>query len=41
MTEIVLKTNEPEKATGILFEALETEAQNASNCRGYDKCYFS
>jgi hypothetical protein len=27
MAEIILKTNEPEKATGILFEALEKEAQ--------------
>jgi len=27
MAEIILKTNEPEKATGILFEALEKESQ--------------
>ena len=27
MAEIILKTNEPEKATGIVFEALEKEAQ--------------
>ena len=27
MAKIILKTNEPEKATGILFEALEKEAQ--------------
>ena len=27
MAEIILKTNEPEKATGILFEALAKESQ--------------
>jgi len=27
MAEIILKTNEPEKAVGIIYEALETEAQ--------------
>ena len=27
IAEIILKTSEPEKATGILFEALETEAR--------------
>jgi len=27
MAEIILKTNEPDKAAGILFEALETEAR--------------
>ena len=27
MAEIILKTNEPEKVVGIIFEALETEAK--------------
>jgi hypothetical protein len=47
MAEIILKTNEPEKATGILFEALEKEAQRLQyslslakkRIKGFEKKY--